>query len=341
MNSKDTIPTSKTSRGRRLAINLALLLATLVLLLGIFEVTLRLTGFSFVLYPEEIEFGMPDPVVLETGFRPDRDLFWVTPDYAEKLERLRREPPAIVFMGDSCTQFGRYPEMLVELLAERRGLEVEGGNLGVAGWSSHQGRRQLERDVLSLEPEVVTIYYGWNDHWIGFGIEDKNVARVGAISSSRWGRFRLAQLVSKAILAWATRETAWPNRVSLEDFRANLRTMAEAAVEEGVRPVLITAALSHVEGEEPAYLTERWLRERSELVPLHRSYVEAVREIAGDVRGAVLCDAAAELGELPREELETLFLADGIHLTPAGDRRLAELLFSCFEDAGLLAELRG
>ncbi len=39
---------------------------TVVVLAGIIELTLRLTGFSYVLYPEEIEFGRPDPVLLKT-----------------------------------------------------------------------------------------------------------------------------------------------------------------------------------------------------------------------------------------------------------------------------------
>ncbi len=323
-----------TGRLRGALVNLGLLAATVALLAGVAELTLRLSGFSYVLYPEKIEFGRPEPVLLETGFVEDDDLFWVTKDYRDKLERLRASRPGVIFLGDSCTDFGRYDEELARRVRERRGKAVDYGNLGVAGWSSYQGRRQLERDVAPLAPRAVTLYFGWNDHWIGFGIEDRNVARVKTAFSSRWSRLRLVQLATQATVALGTRHTAYPNRVSLDDFADNLRSMVRHARSHGIRPVLITAASAHVPGEEPAYLTERWLRDLSELVPLHQSYVAAVRQVAA-AEDADLCDPEAELRALPRAELAGLFRDDGIHLTEAGDRRLAEILDRCFERRGI------
>ena len=323
--------------------NLALLAAIVAVLVAVAELTLRATGFSYVLYPEEIEFGRPEPVLLETGFVEDDDLFWVTKDYRQKLERLRRDRPQVIFLGNStvaieCTLL----EAPLDSCGAIRMWNILGayGNLGVAGWSSYQGRRQLERDVAPLGPRVVTLYFGWNDHWIGFGIEDKNVARVKAVFSSRWSRLRLVQLATQATVAVGSRDTDYPNRVSRADFAANLRAMVRHARSRGIRPVLITAAASHVAGEEPKELTERWLRDLSELVPLHRSYVAAVREVAA-AEGADLCDPEAELGALSRAELGRLFRADGIHLTAEGDRRLAEILYDCFERRGIWAQILG
>jgi lysophospholipase L1-like esterase len=314
----------------KLLTNLGLAAGTVVVLLVVVELGLRASGFSYVLYPEEIEFGKPDPVLLETGFTEDDDLFWVTKDYEEKLARLARERPEILFMGDSCTQFGTYDRELARLVAERRGAALRYGNLAVAGWTSYQGLRQLERDVLPLAPRLVTIYYGWNDHWIGFGIEDENVSRIKRIFSSRWSGLKLVQLGTKALVALGTRRTAYPNRVSLADFSANLRRMVALSVEAGVRPVLITAPTSIREGEEPEYLASRWLRELSELVPLHSSYADAVRAVAADA-GAELCDLERRFVELPRPEVEEAFLADGIHFTEEGSRRAASLLFDCLQ----------
>ncbi len=302
--------------------------------MAVVEVTLRLTGFSYVLYPEDIEFGRPDPVLLKSVFREDDELFWVSRDYPERLERLGAERPRLVFLGDSCTQLGRYDRELARLVAERGGAELAYGNLGVAGWSSFQGRRQLERDVLPLTPAVVTLYYGWNDHWVGFGIEDKSVARVKAVFSSGWSRLRLVQLVTQATVAVGTLRSAYPERVSRDDFVANLRAMVRTSRHRGVRPVLVTAASGHVRGAEPEHLGERFLRDLGELVPLHRSYVAAVREAAA-AEGADLCDPAAALEELPRERAAALFRSDGIHLTEAGDRWLAQVLDGCFEERGL------
>jgi hypothetical protein len=55
-------------------------------------------------------------------------------------------------------------------LADRAPSPAHGVKLAVGGWASEQGLRQFRRDVLPLHPRVVmTIYYGWNDHWIAFG----------------------------------------------------------------------------------------------------------------------------------------------------------------------------
>ncbi len=324
-----------TQRLRDLAINLALALLSVALLLAVVEVALRLSGFSYVLYPQDIEFGKPDPQLMAIGFEEDDEVFWVTRGYREKLERLRSERPAVLFLGDSCTHLGHYDDEVARLVAEKHGAALAYGNLGVAGWSSYQGRRQLDRDVLPLAPAVVTIYYGWNDHWIGFGIEDKNVALVKRVFAGPWSDWRVVQLAIKAVVAIGARKTAYPNRVALSDFRENLRSMVRQARTGGIRPLLVTAATSHVQGEEPEELALRWLRDLSELVPLHESYVAAAREVARE-EGVPLCDAAARFAALPRAEVEESFMADGIHLTATGDRRLAQILYDCFEREGLL-----
>jgi len=321
-----------------LATNLGLSALSIAIFVGVVEAGLRLTGFTYVLVPQEIEFGKPDPILLETGFSADEDLFWVTKDYPAKLDRLKRERPPLILMGDSCTHLGRYDEALADLVSARHGQVLRFGNVGVAGWSTYQGFHQLERDIVDLAPAVVTLYYGWNDHWIGFGIEDKNVALVRKVFGGRWSQLRVVQLATKATVAFGARETAYPNRVSLDDFENNLRGMIAAARTHGIKPLLVTAATSHREGHEPEALGLRWLRDLSELIPLHQSYIEAVRRIAEETESA-LCDTAADFADLPRAEIERSFLDDGIHLTAEGDQRLAGMLYTCLEEQGLLNEI--
>lgn len=328
-----------TTRLRTLATNLGLAVTSVFLLLAVIEIALRVTGFSFVLYPEDIEFGRPDPVTLKAGFLEDDDLFWVKKDYPAVLERARREEPPLVLLGDSCTHLGTWDEALADLAARRLGGTLDWANLAVAGWSSYQGRRQLERDVVpALGPRVVTIFFGWNDHWIGFGLEDRTVAEVKRIFRSRWSGLRVVQLATKATVAWRARASAYPNRVPIEPFADNLRAMVRDARSIGAVPVLFTAPSNHVEGAEPAHLAGRFLRELDDLVPLHRGYVEATREVARET-GAPLCDLAARLDALPRDEQDRVFMADGIHFTPAGNRVVAEHVFDCFADAGLWTRL--
>lgn len=324
------------STWRRWGANLGVLGVTVMVLSIMAEIGLRATGFQFRLAPERIEFGRPDPVMIATGFEEDPDLFWVTPGYDEKLGRLAIEHPLVIFQGDSCTHLGRYDEAFAEVVAARTGRRLSWGNVGVAGWSSHQGRVQLKRDVLPLAPKVVTIYFGWNDHWIGFGIEDKEVAEVqGGVAVRGLEHLRVLQLVTKARVALRSDEAAYPNRVSRQDFAANLRAMVATARRGGIVPMLITAPSSHVEGREPEELVGRFLRTAEELVPMHRDYVETVRAVA-DETSARLCDVAAHFADQPREVLERWMMADGIHLTAEGDRALAEAIYDCFDRASLI-----
>ena len=326
------------NRLRRCLANAGLMMVTCLAFALVLELALRLTGFSFRLAPDSIEFGQPDPVMIADAFREDPELFWVTPDYQEKLARYRTSPPRLLFQGDSCTHLGRYDAALAAKVADRHpGQRLAYGNLGVAGWSSYQGLRQLQRDIVPLRPRVVTIYFGWNDHWIGFGIEDKEVGALRrGLGVERWQRVRLVQLLTKARLAVRSRDAAFPNRVSRVDFEANLRQMVTVATAAGVTPMLITAPSSHVVGDEPAYLGERWLRDLGDLVPVHQAYVAAVRTVAASTR-AELCDVAAAFDALALTERRALMMADGIHLTPAGDARLASMLYDCLDTAGLLA----
>jgi lysophospholipase L1-like esterase len=57
-----------------------------------------------------------------------------------------------------------YPELLEEWLsAANPALTLEVIPLAVPGYSSHQGRLWLERDIGDLDPDLVTACFGWND----------------------------------------------------------------------------------------------------------------------------------------------------------------------------------
>jgi lysophospholipase L1-like esterase len=307
---------------------LASALGGIIAALVIAEVGLRLAGFEFRLAPS-VQFGWPDPVTLAERYNPDPDLMWVTKDYAESLAVGRRVHPGVIFMGDSCTEWGQYPSKTIELL-KAQGLPIDGLKVGVGGWTSEQGRVQATRDVLPLHPRVITVYYGWNDHWIALGPTDPDLMRL-----HRWiwwsDRLRVLRVLLKARVGAALRMASPPNRVNEVRYRDNLEAITREARAAGVLTVLVTAPTSHVAGQEPAYLKERHLRKLDDLVPLHRAYVEATRQAARDT-GAVLCDAAAAFDALPQPH-EQYFLKDGIHFTEPGDRAMAAVLAPCITSA--------
>jgi len=290
------------------------------------ELSLRGFGFTFTTFPV-VQFGWPEPHEIRDVYMPDRDLFWVTRDYATKLADARHTRPAVVFMGDSCTEFGTWPQLTLDRLAARDPSLARGVSLAVGGWSSEQGLRQFRRDVLPLHPRLVTIYYGWNDHWLAFGEPDADV-HANAVSYWLAEHLRLAQLVVKARLGTSATPSAGGSfRVPLDRYRVNIETLGRLTRAAGIRAVFITAPTSHERGREPEYLARRHLRDLKELVPLHASYVQATRE-AAVAAGAEVCDAATMFTALPGP-IGQYFNRDGIHFSDRGSRALADMLAHC------------
>ncbi len=317
---------------RRVLTRIGLPFVSLIVGLLLGELALRIIGFEFHLYPT-IQFGWPDPVALAEVYRTDPLLLWVPRTYQATLAAAARTHPAIVFMGDSCTEFGTYPRRTLDVLKTMAPPLANGVQLGVGGWSSEQGRNQLTRDVLPLHPKVITIYFGWNDHWIALGPTDPELTAVRPLLHLA-DSSRLVQLLLKVRLGTVTGPKATrPNRVPLDRYRDNLTAMVQEAHGAGIAAVLITAPSNHRVGQEPAYLAERHVRDLSEVVPLHRAYVEATRAVAGH-EGATLCDAAAAFDRLPPPR-DRYFQQDGIHLTDAGDAAMASLVADCIVRAAL------
>ena len=321
-----------TGRGRRAALALLVTGGALALPLLLAETTLRLAGFSYPLRPERVGLGWPRSLAtLGAEYRSDPDLLWVRAGYAATLARAQRERPGIAFLGDSCTEFGGYDApLLARLKRDRPTGSWTAANLATAGWSTFQGLRQVRRDVISWAPRLATIYFGWNDHWIGFGLEDEEVARLLAWTGSRWQRLRLVQLAEKALVARRTHAALDQRRVPLPDFHRNLAAMIAELRAHGTQAVLITAPTSHRPGHEPEYLRGAWLRRLEELVPLHQSYAREVRKVAVESR-TPLCDLAADFDRLSQRERQASFLKDGIHFSRKGAEQAAGFLAECLE----------
>ncbi|MAG63912.1 hypothetical protein CMO84_10375 [Candidatus Woesearchaeota archaeon] len=333
-------PDAPASRpGLRWTQKLGLLGVGLVGSLALTEVGLRLAGIEFHLHPVSLEFGYPDPQVMEDYFAPHPDYLWVRKGYDKKLENARAAEPYLVFSGCSCTAWGRFAQPLARRVRKAQGTRpLQFANMACSGWSSYSGLQQLQQDVLGLKPKVLTIYFGWNDHWVGYGVNDKTAGELASSTILNNQGLRVVQMLTRGLVARkraSADDGKRPVRVSLPDFRANIGAMVDLALENGIEPVLITAPTAHREGEEPEYLRGRWIENLEELVPLHQSYVEVVREVAAE-RNVVLCDLALLFEQMPREKMVSLLMEDGIHFTPEGGERVGALLFRCLQENELL-----
>jgi lysophospholipase L1-like esterase len=166
------------------------------------------------------------------------------------------------------------------------------------------------------------------------------VASLNSSFSFLLAKFRVVQLLNKAYVAILRRRTDHvAERVTPDEFRSNLQEIVRIARSHGITPVLLTAPSSFEKGHEPVFLRERWLRDLDSLIPLHQQYVSIVRNVAHEL-GVPLCDLAREFDALPKEEVrERLFRKDGIHPTPDGDRMIAQFLFNCLKENGLLEKI--
>jgi lysophospholipase L1-like esterase len=322
-------------RGRRSGPWLAL--AVLNLLLAVPELGLRVAGFRYV---SGIEFGYPEPEQF-WELVPDRELFWKLPhdELANSLGFFGPEPAVpkprgtfrVVYLGDSCSQQGypnAWPELATRALAQNGVRPVDEVNLALSGYSSHQGRVLAEHYLAPLEPDVVAVYFGWNDHWLAWGAIDSQ-KHIDPRGEELRRNLRLLQLVQMARTALAG-ERPQPLdqvRVPLDAYRENLRAICDRATQDGAKVVLITAPSAFdVKGVPEHLLARPFVRDAATLERLHREYNDAVREIAAE-RGALLFDLDRELGARPNRGV--LFLRDGIHMSEAGIVVVAEL-FAAF-----------
>jgi len=316
---------------------------------------LRLAGFRFDTIPRYLAF---DVNVLGAPFaEPDPDLFWrlrrgvvvdtgsgfrarLSPSgfrdshWGERREGVLR----VLCLGDSCT-FGQattWPRELGRIL-EREGTRAEVLNAGIPGYSTLQGLRLL-RGPLAGEPFDLAL--------ASFGYNDAKPA-AGGISDARrrplppW-RFALREILGDLRLFQAAAKLRSPPvgsldemggapRVSLDEFDANLRAIADECARRGARAVVLTV---------PSLIPRDDATPRR---PLH-AYNDRVRALAreGALEAIDVEEAFRDIGndglfdgvlEIPAGELG---VADPIHPNDLGLRVIAERVARLAAERGLL-----
>lgn len=273
------------------------------------ELALRGAGFRY-----ESGMQMVDGTAERfTRWTRDGELFWTLPQgpgvnaQGFKTRSLPTEPdPKILriwVQGDSVSQQG-YPEIAeMELNLGNPERRFDVFNFSLAGYSSYQGRRLVER--LGESPgqapkmDVAFIAYGWNDHWSALGLPDheldieKSTSTVDRFAEQLQRRLRLVQGL-RFLLSPNPRDTE-ALRVPVERFQENLAFIGDFWRRRGAVPVLVTLPSCHRVCGVPDHLhREGFVRPGEDVVALHRSFTEAVRDVAGS-RGWPLLDLEADV----------------------------------------------
>jgi lysophospholipase L1-like esterase len=316
---------------------IVLLFFGIVVGLLICEMVLRITGFGAV--TPQMNFGMHAKIALEQGyFLPDAKLFWkVRPDLNPQFERDakiqnpdRPVPPhgskkRVLILGDSCSRIAGdgmpYSAILEQDLGPDR---WEVLNASVPGYTSYQGLEWLKSQLLAAHPDVMVVYFGWNEHWRTTGETDQQYAK-----SRTFAYPRILTLVKG-------KHKTPPFRVSIPEYRDNLDSIVRLVRENGGTVMLIAGPYHFVPGVEAQYVKDKYLVPGDDVTSIHRSYLDVVRgfKTQDGVMVVEVDKVFEELGNYP-----LLMRQDGIHFTDAGHRAMAAILAASIEGSAGTATL--
>lgn len=303
---------------------IALACGGILLALALAEVLLRITDLGAV--RPQLRFDTHTQALLSDGsFVTDRRLLWRQGDGPRApLEKQYRivhpSDPApaktgrfrIICLGDSCTRLsGQGPPYTAILEQELDPRRVEVFNASLPGYTSHQGLAWLETQLLDFAPDLVVVYFGWNDHWRSTGRTDRQLA--ADLAARRPRLWRLLQRPAQPP----------PLRVSTAEYAENLRRVADLVTRRGGQVLLLTAPYHFTAENIARIMATGYLLAGDEPGALHEQYLDVVRSLGG-LPGVSLFDAAELFASVQAPRL--LLQRDGIHLRESGHVALAAML---------------
>ena len=293
----------------------------IVLALAMLEGGLRLAGYRFNPY-RQFMLGVATEVTAEY----DQHLFWRpvgSPD--RELEQRPAGTPGVLMLSDSVGVLSRYPDLLRGILRARLGgREPVVLNASVTGYTSFQGLRFLEQRVAAARPNVVTVNFGYNDHWNSGNTRTDKEQRPPSNSLTQWvGHSRLLGLVAGLFLRFRSDHyQAFPLprlgehcRVPVGDYDQNLRRFVALSRQHRFKLVLLTSPfLQHKPKQGGSW------------IPLHQRYnavVRALCEEMPEVKCLDMVEARRHRPELWREEDGA---KDPVHFNEQGGKMVAQRL---------------
>ena len=318
---------------------------------GACEAILRWSGFEATLPPVLIVGRNDQGRVVENDMMSDPELIYrLVPGNILAGRRINRmgfrereidpvkAPGAIrvICMGDSITAQGHPPYSLIlhGLLNAQPPTPAtwEAFNMGVHGYTALQGLRSFQMQARDLKPDIVTIFYGWNDHWLNRENDRQQMAIEMRPAAARFFEMlrrkrlfqffvwalnpvdHMARLEAHGVFHAPMEEGAADLaafegrvlRVSEVEYRDTLREFVRDVRSSGAIPLLITAPSRKLRAD---IVRKRFATSTGEGRRIHEHYVDITREVAKET-GAPLLDLAAILAG---PACDSLFANDGIH----------------------------
>ncbi len=304
------------STGRRLLFASIPLLA----LVGLAEICVRVTHVAGTCPNRfsDTKFWTCDPV-LQFKLVPDLDVLggrlssegFRTHEFQSKREGVYR----VLSLGDSCTfgmllrgSFGYvrnpYPLALEKLLADRVGPgRFEVFNAGIPGYNSYQGLMLLRGKLRHLDPDLITVRYGWNDHFLSESAPGQSPYRESdsklvvaledlALRSALYPFARRLALEVRArrgqspdaLRANFARQTQWSPTIPLPDYEHNLRRIVEIGHSRGAQVWLLTSPHNPTPSEAARdFIAVNNKIAYEEMIAIHEQYNDATRNVGREL----------------------------------------------------------
>ncbi len=318
---------------------------------GVFEAVLRWTGFEATLPPVLIVGRNEQGRVVENDSMSDPELIYrLVPGNMLAGRRINRlgfrereidpvKAPGVIrviCMGDSITAQGLppYSQILHAMLAELPPTTAawEAFNMGVHGYTALQGLRLFQIQARDLKPDIVTIFYGWNDHWLAPEPDRQKMALEMRPAPARFFEMlrrkrlfqflvwclnpvdHLARLEAHGVFHAPLQEGAADLaafqgrvlRVDEREYHDTLRAFVREVRTSGAIPILITAPSRKLRAD---IVRKHFATSTGEGRRIHERYVAVTRDVARET-GTPLLDLADLLAG---PACDGLFANDGIH----------------------------
>lgn len=242
-----------------------------IILIGIF---LLFTFFEIILQIKKYDQNIFQLKVCgEILGEYDENLFWRLKGVKPNFENESKITPLkIMCLTDSVSVMyeGKgYPEILqnifLESIGEKNPIVFNGG---VPGYTSYQGLKYFKNELLSYQPDVIVVCYGWNDHWQSENkLPDKLQKPSYHILYQKWKTlgFLTHQLLKFKQKHYQCVGPEKFHRVSLADYESNLKEIITIARENDILLILMTAP---------------YLKALEEWEVTHQKYNQVVRQVA-------------------------------------------------------------
>lgn len=258
---------------------------------------------------------------------------------------IQRDPDQIriLCIGDSVTfspPAGNYCRRLEEILESRfADTEFETIVGAVPGYSSYEALDWNEEFLNQLDPDIATIYLGWNDmgQFHPFGLRYKNerlyqeqtafgwlmshsyAARFPYFFAGRFERSRPVDMSPPTESESAVMDAFYPTH-----YEENLETLIRNLEGNGTRPYLVslTGLVSYDESEQEVQLMHfpRNLGKKLSLYQgIYEKYQLALHNVASSTDTPIV-----DLTERVRDEDRLKIFTDTMHITPYGAALYAE-----------------